>query len=736
MLAIIGFLVLAVIFFVLFLLPGIAITGVFFPRDDLDVFQRLPIGFSFILGIFLIVFLIATALSLDWRGVLWMWGSITLILIVGGIARWQLSPNDKYNESGTKWQRIDIVVLVFVILLTLAALLTFFTPRDEDDWSYYPIVRGFVDAQHFLPVSPTRLRAGLSVWWFFHAFLIRTSNVDIVRLGQDYLPLLLVPLSLLAFYAFARTLLGNRNKAVAATVLQLAFYVIDLFYNDPDVQLTGGWVLGRIDQDHTAAQFIFLPIYLMLVFRYIESGALRWLTASFIALVTLSAVHPQGFVQASVLTSVFLLVHLLLTRQSETFKRIALLLIPFTAVLILLVPFILFWSDFSRTAGFDLSYLAAGQSSFPFTFRWITFLSPQAFILRPDLLSQPLLLSALLFTPVLVTHLRGELGARYLFSSMLALLAVLFIPLPFVALSRWLGWPIYRFWYLFPSVLVIVFLTPQLFHRIAVTITQLRHRAWNRQVLAGSLYLAGMILVASRFPYYIRGAPAELALQERLPAGAQELYAALCAHSSESGVVLAPRNVSDPIPSYCASLYPVLFRYSVPQQQLDDATVFYASRVLTASDLEILSKYDVGYLVVPADGESISQFDLSSKYFMSLYRNQNWALYRVNQPLIGNMLVQANTLFIESDLQGAIDAYNRALFENPNNSLAHLGLGMVLEVLDKPRLAAQELEEAVRIAPNNVQAHYHLASVYRKLGMDQQADIHAAAAGALKGQSQ
>jgi tetratricopeptide (TPR) repeat protein len=147
---------------------------------------------------------------------------------------------------------------------------------------------------------------------------------------------------------------------------------------------------------------------------------------------------------------------------------------------------------------------------------------------------------------------------------------------------------------------------------------------------------------------------------------------------------------------------------------------------------EILAKYNVTYLVVPADRESISQFDLLSGYFVPLYRNQSFALFRVNLPPEGNALVRANTLYTAGDLQGAIDQYNLALSQNLNGSLAHTGLGMVLQVLDKPRLAAQELEEAVRIAPNNVQAHYHLAIIYRKMGMNQQADIHASAAGPLK----
>ncbi len=724
----------AITFIVLFLLPGLGAAEIFFPHDDLDLFQRLPIGLGLILGVFLVIFLITTTLALDWQAVQWTWSLVALVFIALGVAHWRSRSNDKRDESNNRLRKPEVAIVILVAVLVVAAVLTLFTPRDEDDWSYYQIVRTFVDAQHFTPISPTNLRAGLSVWWFLHAFLIRTFNLDIARLGQDSLPLLLVPISFMAFYAFARTLLRDRNKAVVASILQLGFFVADLFYNDPNVQLTGGWVLGRIDQDHTAAQFIFLPIYLLLVYRFVDSGAMRWLVASFVAMVVMSAVHPQGFVQASLLTAAFLTIQLSCSWQRETLERIGRLLIPYAAVVILLSPFILFWSMYIQSAYFDLSELASAQSNFPFTFRWITFLTPRNFILRPDLLGQPALLSGLLLTPLLIPLLRKNLNARFLFGSMLVLLVVLFTPFPFVLLSRWLGWPIYRIWYLFPSVLVIVYLAPQVFRWLNDGIAQLRRKIFNHRGLATFLCLAGVVLVASRIPDYIRGAPAELGIQQRLPAGSRELYSALSRLPTAKGVVLAPRTVSDPIPSYKSSLNPVLFRYSTPQEQLDDAAAFYSSRVLTLNNLEILSKYAVEYLVVPTDSENISQFDLSPDYFPPLYRNQNYALYRVNQGLNENALVWGNTSFINGDMQGAIDEYNRALSEHPNNSLAHTGLGMVLQVLDKPRLAAQELEEAVRIAPDNVQAHFHLAMIYRKLGMNQQAEIHAAAAGALKGQ--
>jgi tetratricopeptide (TPR) repeat protein len=132
-------------------------------------------------------------------------------------------------------------------------------------------------------------------------------------------------------------------------------------------------------------------------------------------------------------------------------------------------------------------------------------------------------------------------------------------------------------------------------------------------------------------------------------------------------------------------------------------------------------------------------------------------------------LVRANTTFVYGEWQSAIDEYSAILVEQGNPaepvqridrsvwqvflplasqfydstqsveeiqkqqtgrlSLAHTGLGLVLELSNLPRKAIGEFEQAVKLEPGNLQAHYHLAKLYQKLGMDQEAQIHAQAAG-------
>ncbi len=727
-----GTLLLAV--FGLFLVPGLGLTWMSFRRDALDLIERLVYGFCLGLGLFFVLYLLCAWVAWSWDAVRWLWTAAAIGLTAGGWVVWRREKPPPcavaQHSTGTdgRWSAVLLGVLV------LAAALTVFTARDEDDWTYYQITRQLSDASPLTIPSLTALRSGLNAWWAFHAFLLRVVDADIVHLGRDYLPLLLVPLALTALYALARTLLPSRKAAVAACGLQLALYIVDLFYNDPNVQLTGGWVLGRIDQDHTAVQFILLPVYAAAIIRYLQGGGMRWLAASFLILATLSAVHPQGFVQAGIMMGAFLPTHLLFARTHLDWKRTTLVLVPFVLVLFLLIPFILFWSTHLMGLQASLGKVAADQVDFPFTFRWVFFYSPTTYTLRPDLLGYPSLLAALLLLPVLARSLRRELGARYLLSYMLALLFVLYTPILFARLGDWLGYSIYRLWYLFPSALVIVYLAPRLAHDATNSIAKLRARVIDRSVWAGVLGVAGLVLVLTQVPVFVRGAPADL-VGHSLPAGTTEILTALRNASSEGeGVVLAPRAISDPIPAYRATLEPVLFRYQTPQERVDDANTFYSSAFLTVESLRILSKYRVGYLIAPTDQESISQFDLSPLQFVPLYRNTEWALYRVRQPLVEDDIVRANTEFMHGDWQRAIDQYHAILAADPDNSLAHTGLGVLLEFDNQPQMGAQELEEAVRIEPANVQAHYYLARIFTKLGMVEEATEHAAAAGRLAGE--
>jgi tetratricopeptide (TPR) repeat protein len=199
----------------------------------------------------------------------------------------------------------------------------------------------------------------------------------------------------------------------------------------------------------------------------------------------------------------------------------------------------------------------------------------------------------------------------------------------------------------------------------------------------------------------------------------------------EQAAVFAGPDMSSAIPAYRVTLIPILFREDLRGPKGRDVVGFLDTVLMTNTQLEILNKYQVKYLLISGERESVSQCDLLPEYFQPLFRNSYGALYRVALPLESNALIEANTVANYGEWEGAIQAYDAVLAAEPDNSLAHTGLGMILQFLGKPKAAVREFEAAVRTAPTNAQAHAHLVHLYRQLGMNDQAAAHIPAAGRL-----
>jgi Tfp pilus assembly protein PilF len=74
------------------------------------------------------------------------------------------------------------------------------------------------------------------------------------------------------------------------------------------------------------------------------------------------------------------------------------------------------------------------------------------------------------------------------------------------------------------------------------------------------------------------------------------------------------------------------------------------------------------------------------------------------------------------DSDAAFAHYSRAFALNPRNAEAQLALGRALAAMDKPQEAAKYLRMAVQSDPLNDNAHFRLAGVYRKLGLNDEAE--------------
>jgi tetratricopeptide (TPR) repeat protein len=88
-------------------------------------------------------------------------------------------------------------------------------------------------------------------------------------------------------------------------------------------------------------------------------------------------------------------------------------------------------------------------------------------------------------------------------------------------------------------------------------------------------------------------------------------------------------------------------------------------------------------------------------------------------------LLNCGTLYYENgNFEKAADYFRRALAAQPENPLAHFNLGSVLEELGQLEEARRHLRQAVRLNPDYCDAHYNLAFVCEKLKAVTEATEH------------
>src|SRR5918992_2568308 len=155
--------------------------------------------------------------------------------------------------------------LLWVPFLLLNAVLTSVsTARAQgvlgDTWVYLAWVRQFLNTKELALHEPyfgneidAVSRAKINGWLLEQAAFSRVSGIDPIELVLGYLRPTLVVMTLLAFYALAKTLLKSETAALLAGSLYALFFLINLH---PTVVSVGGEFIGRVAEDKFVARFL------------------------------------------------------------------------------------------------------------------------------------------------------------------------------------------------------------------------------------------------------------------------------------------------------------------------------------------------------------------------------------------------------------------------------------------------------------------------------------------------
>ena len=475
-------------------------------------------------------------------------------------------------------------------------------------------------------------RAQINAWLLEQAALSRISGVDPMALVFDYLVPTLVVISLLAFYALARTLFKSEAAALLAGCLYALFFLVNLspetYAFGGDYPLQGGFI-SRVAEDKFLARFLFLPVALNLAFAFLESRQWRYLAAFTFICWSVMIVHPVGLAIIGLSMAGFGFLYLAVNwRRREAWTKTASLGVALLSVVFVPVLYVL-------TTGNSLATVLRSSdinSGDPDVLANMVFVMPERmrilelgeglYMMHPSLILNPVILGAfLLGVPFLLWRINHSLAAQLLVGMLLLAALVCYVPpvATFVGDRVVLPGQLWRLAWPIPlaALLTLGWMTWEATRRAEAYLSRLGIVQRATRFLPLVLVVA---LIAVTEPMVAASAkkaynPSEATLNKSVCLDPS--FSWMQDNITEPSVVLAPDTQNMCIPAYSAQANVVSLRgatllnhlaalerrapaeIEVPQGALDVRTFFRSSTL--GEKIKILRRYEVDYVMVRAD---------------------------------------------------------------------------------------------------------------------------------------
>jgi tetratricopeptide (TPR) repeat protein len=730
------------------ILPGFLLSSLIFERGEMSWPERLPV--SFVLGLGLLS--PPGLLSLILHSNLTVLGgiSVAINLVLGGLylANMRRARNSVFGppkngpksaeDLNTDQDSLDLdaslnpfLLIAFLLAITVVLyifLSTMSTWSSGDFW-YLDYIRDYFDATHFT-VTRIDLRAG---WWVLQAMLDRVAGVEPLDAFRFYLPPLLMVVSLLAFYSLARELSKNRNIALLSTLLQVLYCVSSIGSHD----WIGQGFFDRIVEDKFLIWLIILPVAILLMLKYLAGGKRKYLAPLGLSVAALGFTHPMGLVQGGLSFASFALVYLLFNWKRDKIIRFVAI---FTLLLLFLsIPLVqrqmegggaIISGDTTRTTSATFNYATATAEA-PiwldlYRNRLLVFSAVEnKYMAHPHLVEHPLIMLAILLTPLLIQYLRKSVAVQFLFSNMAIPLLVLYNPLTASLLGRLITpWMLYRISWSLP-----VSLTVGLFLYKIVRWAQrslMRYSFFARRPhLLQVIPVLAVVLVAIPLPGHIADGLGFLRERKEKAMSQSEraLLTHLRQHVASDSVIMAESTMTNfYIPAFVSSARVLIgFGSGAPPAAGEDIGRFYQARLVNDSVLDILERWDARYVIIETEHDLAFQFSLLPMIFTRHYRNAEYELYEVASDPGPNHVVAGNTYLIRGEWDEAIAEYEKALVMDPEDTLAYFGLGQVYQAQARREEAQAAYRQAIAACPENILARISLAGIYAAEGKTEEA---------------
>ena len=708
----------ATIAFVLFLLPGAALSICFLPES---LPERLPTAFILSTGLMIVPGVLVLILHLSLDVFVWIFsglaGAAALVVVVIFARR----------SSGTvqvDHRRDTINPLLVIALCALAAglcLTSLGVPMIGDDWAGMAFIQDWLVTDHlnlyepFLGAGlPPTSRAEFGVSALDFALLCRLSGLNPI-VQYHYLRPLMTLVALIAFYTLAREMLPRRNAAAFVTVFWMITLLASIVWGDPGYDL-----VARINQDKFTLRYILLPVALRFLLGYFQSHRLQDLIFFGLAGWAAGGTHPMGPLLIGLPCLAFGLIHLALERDRHTFGRlmVAALLLT-TGVILPLIQLLGVeegWLAFALDDPTDPNLLTRLRTAIRAQRLWL--LPNSDYVLHPAAILDLLNLIAVLGLPFLVWRLRRSLPARLLLGTLVLIPPLLY----FQPTGKLIGqlitpWLLYRLVWPVPlaAALTIGWCLWAGVEYPKALLTRAGAPSWARV----GLPLAVLVVLAGVLAPSIRTGQAYLEDVRTDPNRAQcQEVAPLLEHLPEiiqsDSIVLADHDLNFCIPAYEARANVLEYRWTTtlsrfPPERRDEALqrvkdmLYYSSARFVDGELAaILDRHDVRYILIEEEEPLNVQLRRLPAWFAPIIKEGGYVLYGVAERRPQLSLVNANTAMMQGNWQTARTIYESALGQDPNSTtLAHLGLGELYLAQGLIGQAIEELEGAVAASPSD-----------------------------------
>jgi tetratricopeptide (TPR) repeat protein len=722
--------------FALFIVPGLVLALALLPGPDLAGLARVPVAFVLSVGVFGFAALPSLVLTKSLAFYPIICGTIlalSLGLAVFRIARQRVPAED---EEGSAIERSTMLLWVPFLLLTgvLARISAASVPKAGDDvWIYLSYIRSFLESGR-LSTSGASSRLAVNGWLPEQSVLSSISGLDPVDLVLRYLAPALVVVALLALYALARTLLKNEKAALVIGSLAALFFLVALgSLSFHSVLAPAGEFVDHITEDKFIARYAFLPVALSLAILFVRDQSWRNLGLFFFVCLSVALVHPLGLVFIGISLAGFGLIHLAINRRYRGAWRgvgglwLTLLVITGPPALYLMATGSPLLSKLDST---DPGTAANLIGTWQYQQRLLQF-SDGSYIMHPSLLLDPAMLAAYaLGIPFLIWKIKQAkdgLAAQLLLGALAFVPILTFVPYTATPISDVIGpWLLYR-------------LTWPL---LLMALLALGWMCWEALRLVGSgLDAFGSVrrvapflplilivgLLADAVPATLtalRAADDPAKIAQADSSCLDPTFRWIQATITTSSRMMAPRAENSCMKAYVPSVGVLGVRGQISDRAQGELESFYNAPTLGPDTLQILKSHKIRYVMLPTSSPLNAQLEHLPGFTRMNNPGERYRMYEVSGggAFEQSPTIEANGDFNDGEWDAAIDAYTKALDDDPaNRFLAYLGLGHAYAEKGLYADAVENYEAALALDPQSPAIHDLLASAHGAAGENDQA---------------